>query len=226
MKLHAAIFDVDGTLVDSQGDIMISMNRAFASVDRPCPPRNDILMRVGLSLDVIFAQLAQDLPGETRDAMVQCYKDSYASQRRTRGSAVSSPLFEGIAETLAQLHAQDDILLGVATGKSRRGLTHLLQGHGLEHIFLTKQVADDHPSKPHPAMLQKAMDDLGVDHANTVMIGDTSFDLEMARAAGSLFLGVSWGYHAPDRLQGADLIISDPREIPNALNDLWGRTDV
>ena len=127
--------------------------------------------------------------------MVEAYKNAYMELRAKAGVAQSSPLYPGALETLQALHAVPEVLLGVATGKSRRGLDKLIEGHGLEGMFLTQQVADHHPSKPHPSMILQAMADVGVAAQDTVMIGDTSFDMEMAAAAGVHGIGVSWGYH-------------------------------
>ena len=220
--LRLIIFDVDGTLVDSQADIVASMGAAFAMVDQEPPARADILAIVGLSLDVAIAQLRPGLSQASYDAMVQGYKETYHQRRTALGTKQSSPLYPGIAQMLAQVGAVPEFLLGVATGKSRRGLDALLAGHGLEQTFLTQQVADHHPSKPHPAMLLAAMEEMGVGPDSTVMIGDTEFDMTMARAAGVRAIGVSWGYHAPDRLDGADRLGHEVPDLAKAITELWG----
>ena len=122
---------------------------------------------------------------------------------------------------LDQLGAIPENLLGVATGKSQRGLEALIADHGLEGMFITRQVADHHPSKPHPSMIETAMSEAGVDRANTVMIGDTSFDMDMAHAAGVNGIGVSWGYHPVSALSNASQIINSFEELPQALNTIW-----
>jgi phosphoglycolate phosphatase len=121
---------------------------------------------------------------------------------RQSGTMDDEPLFEGIPEALDVLEAEG-WLFGVATGKSDRGLTHILAAHGLTHRFLTLQTADRHPSKPHPSMIEQAMADVGAAPETTVMIGDTSYDMLMARAAGTRALGVAWGYHPPAELHAA-----------------------
>lgn len=199
MTLRLAIFDVDGTLVDSQADIIGSMEAAFNAEGSQVPSRKDILGIVGLSLPQAMAVLAPDQPAHIQARMVEAYKDSYATLRRQNG-AQSSPLYPGIAQMLQRLGQQDDLLMAVATGKSRRGLDALMETHGLRHHFVSLQCADDHPSKPHPSMLHQAMWDAGVEAAQSVMIGDTSFDLEMAKAAGMAGIGVTWGYHPKTRL--------------------------
>ncbi|MEM9580030.1 MAG: HAD-IA family hydrolase [Pseudomonadota bacterium] len=218
MQLRAVIFDVDGTLVDSQGDIIASMAAAFARAGRQMPERQVILSMVGLSLDVIFPRLVPDADAALSADMVRWYKESYAKARLAKGSELSSPLYPGARDCLNALQAQDSTLLGVATGKSRRGLNGLISAHGLQGMFLSQHCADDHPSKPHPSMLMAAMDDLAVAPDRAVMIGDTSYDLDMARAAGCWFIGVSWGYHDTARLDGADAIVSDFAMLPAAID--------
>ncbi|NNK17444.1 MAG: HAD-IA family hydrolase [Sulfitobacter sp.] len=221
VQLKLVIFDVDGTLVDSQGDIVAAMAAAFASVDRPMLPRKDVLSVVGLSLDVIFPILQPDLPASAHRQMVEAYKNAYMELRAKAGVAQSSPLYPGALETLRALNAVPEVLLGVATGKSRRGLDKLIEGHGLEGMFLTQQVADHHPSKPHPSMILQAMADVGVAAQDTVMIGDTSFDMEMAEAAGVHGIGVSWGYHDRDRLHRAKQIVGDYSSLHSTLDKIW-----
>ena len=114
------------------------------------------------------------------------------------------------------------MLLGIATGKSRRGLRAVLEGHGLAGRFVTTQTADDHPSKPHPAMLEACLADTGLDPDDAVMVGDTEYDMEMARAAGMPGVAVSWGYHGPDRLGAATHRIDRIDALPGLLDTIWG----
>lgn len=220
--LRLVIFDVDGTLVDSQGDIVAAMGAAYAAVGCPMPDRATVLSVVGLSLEVIFPRLMPDLQPADHARMVASYKAAYMALRAAGGVAQSSPLYDGAWAALQTLDAQPDTLLGVATGKSKRGLDKLIEGHGLERVFVTRQCADFHPSKPHPSMILQAMQDAGVSPQDTVMVGDTSFDMEMAASAGVRGIAVSWGYHPVDRLGQADALIHGFAELPGALHQMWG----
>lgn len=218
--LRLVVFDVDGTLIDSQQHILAAMAEAFAAVGAAFPGRAAVLAIVGLSLPVAVGRLAPDLPEETRARIVELYRQGFG---RFRAQA-APPLFPGAAEALGHLQARPEVLLGVATGKSRRGLTHVLETHGLRGRFATLQVADDHPSKPHPAMLHAALAETGAEPARAVMVGDTTFDIEMGRAAGMATLGVAWGYHPASDLAaaGADRVIGSFAELVPALDELWG----
>lgn len=215
--IRLAVFDCDGTLVDSQANICVAMEEAFAGAGHAAPERAAIRRIVGLSLVEAVAVL---LPGES-DAIhrriASDYKDAFHAMR-THGALVEEPLFVGIAEVLAAL-VDDGWTLGVATGKSDRGLAHILAAHGIADRFVTLQTADRHPSKPDPAMLIAAMDAAGAARQDTVMIGDTSFDMVMAKAAGVRAVGVAWGYHDLGELAdaGADLIAERVEQLPGLL---------
>ena len=220
--LRLVIFDVDGTLVDSQADIVAAMGMACASANVPEPSREAVLGTVGLSLDVMMQQLAPGHDHATHLAMVRGYKDAYMTLRAQAGAAQSSPLYPGVIEMLDALRSEPGVLLGVATGKSRRGLDKLIEGHGLEGYFVTQQVADHHPSKPHPSMILTALSETGVEAENAVMLGDTSFDMEMAASAGIDGVAVGWGYHPRARLGAARHHIDHFRELPGLLEQIWG----
>lgn len=205
------IFDVDGTLVDSQDHIHAAMTAAFDAEGLLVPPRAEVLSIVGLSLPEAVARLVPELANNRRDRIVAAYKASFAP---LRGEA-RAPLYPGARAALLALQARGDVALGIATGKSRRGLDHLLAAHDLAGLFVTMQVADDHPSKPHPSMVKAALDEAGIAAADAVMVGDTTFDMAMARAAGVEALGVGWGYHPP-----ADLARAGAREVVNAYDAL------
>lgn len=217
--LRLVVFDVDGTLIDSQNHIVAAMEHAFGGTGHPLPPRDRVLSVVGLSLPVAVARLVPHLPDDTRAGIVAAYKDSFGRLR----AESHSPLFPGAAAALDALRSRPGVLLGVATGKSRRGLAHVLEAHGLAGHFVTTQVADDHPSKPHPAMLRAALAETDTDAARAVMIGDTTYDIEMGRAAGMATVGVGWGYHAAADLAaaGADRVIGGFDELSGVLDELW-----
>ncbi|MGR3636371.1 MAG: HAD-IA family hydrolase [Shimia sp.] len=222
MRLKLVIFDVDGTLVDSQADILGSMHGAFERQGMAAPSREDILGIVGLSLDVAMLKLAPTTDAVTRAALVEGYKHTYMRRREAVGAKESSPLYPGALAALDRLKAREDVVLGVATGKSRRGLDKLIEGHGLEGYFLTRQVADDHPSKPHPSMILTALTEMGIESGDAVMIGDTSYDMEMAQSAGVAGLGVSWGYHPASALGAAKHIIEDFSALDTVLEQIFG----
>jgi phosphoglycolate phosphatase len=164
-----------------------------------------VLDIVGLSLPEAMQRLVPALPATTREALVQSYKSAFSHLRATE----SSSLFPGAAEALHRLSARPGVTLGIATGKSRRGLRHMIDAFALHGLFATVQTADDHPSKPHPAMLLAALSETGCPSDRAVMIGDTTYDIDMARAAGVAAIGVSWGHHAPAALlaSGAHSVI-------------------
>ncbi|MHA7876711.1 HAD-IA family hydrolase [Roseivivax sp.] len=219
-ELRLVVFDVDGTLVDSQADILSAMGDAFARAARPAPARAEVLGVVGLSLPVAMETLAPEEAPETRAEMVEAYKQSYAA-RRAAGSG-EAPLYPGVAETVERLAEVPHWLLGIATGKSRRGLDALLGSVPFGARFVTTQTADQHPSKPHPAMLEAALSETGVAAERAVMVGDTAYDMEMACAAGAVAIGVTWGYHPRARLTAAHHLIDDIAALPALLNRIWG----
>ncbi|MEP0153790.1 HAD-IA family hydrolase [Pseudophaeobacter sp.] len=216
--LRLILFDVDGTLADSQDAIAAAMRFAFEGQGLAVPARTEILSIVGLSLPLAMDQLAPSHPSGVRAQLVAGYKQAYMDKRLAQGAG-HSPLFPGAAEVLAQLHAVPEYLLGVATGKSQRGLDALIAAHGLD-CFVTRQVADHHPSKPHPSMILTALAETGVEPADAVMIGDTSFDIDMGRAAGVRTIAVDWGYHPAAEL-GADHIISSFDQLAPLLQQIW-----
>lgn len=217
------VFDVDGTLVDSQHLIVSAMNRAFAGIGLVPPPREEILGIVGLSLPAAMAALAPDRPGDDLDRLVAGYRDVFIAARAA-GGVEQPPLYPGARAALERLAAVPGAVLGIATGKARRGLDHVLAGHGLAEFFVTRQTADDHPSKPHPSMLETALDETGLLAERAVMVGDTEFDILMGRAAGFATIAVTWGYHPRARLEaaGADRVIEDFDALDAALVDLGG----
>ncbi|MGZ9810947.1 HAD-IA family hydrolase [Pseudoroseicyclus sp. H15] len=219
--MRLVVFDVDGTLVDSEGHIHAAMTRAFESVGLAPPPRAQVRAIVGLSLEVAMARLTGHEDAATHLRLAEGYRAAYHELRREAGTLASSPLYPGARDALQALQDEPETLLAVATGKSRRGLDALIEGHGLQGLFISRQTADTHPSKPHPSMLQACLADAGVPAERAVMVGDTTFDMEMAAAAGLGRIGVTWGYHEPHTL-GADALIEDFAALPGAVDALLG----
>ncbi len=207
MTVKLAVFDCDGTLVDGQASICEAMEDAFSIAGLAVPQRHDIRRIVGLSLPQAIRLLAPDASGDQRAAAVDAYKDSFRTSRLE--GRLQEPLYEGIIPLLDRLRGAG-WALAVATGKSDRGLFSCLSTHGLNDYFVSLQTADRHPSKPHPAMLEAAIFDAAAQAEDTVMIGDTSFDMEMAKAAKVRAIGVDWGYHTPDELRsyGAETVVT------------------
>jgi phosphoglycolate phosphatase len=217
MSVRLAVFDCDGTLSDGQAGVCDAMEIAFAAAGLAAPDRHRVRRTVGLSLPVAIRRIAPDLPEGQQVAAVDAYKDAF---RRSRvEGTLSEPLYEGVAELLGRLKARGWVL-GVATGKSDRGLKSCLVTHGIFDFFATLQTADRHPSKPDPSMLETAMAEAGAQPASTVMIGDTAFDMAMARTAGCRALGVAWGYHTTEELleSGAEAVAATPQQLEELLH--------
>lgn len=214
--VRLAVFDCDGTLVDGQHDICAAMDEAFAALALPPPDRHVVRRVVGLSLPQAVRALLPDAEPALHHAAVDAYKHAYRTARVE--GRVAEPLFPGIHALLTGLHAAG-WTLGVATGKSDRGLAHCLATHGISPLFATLQTADRHPSKPHPAMLEAALDEVLALPGDAVMIGDTSFDIAMAREIGVRALGVGWGYHSAEELiaAGAEAVAQTPEDLAGLL---------
>lgn len=216
MTVRLAVFDCDGTLVDGQASICNAMERAFAEAGLPVPDRAQVRRIVGLSLPQAVRRLIPDRDETLHHAIADSYKRAFRAAREA--GELSEPLFGGIAETIAALR-DAGWTLGVATGKSDRGLSHCLAMHGLSGDFATLQTADRHPSKPHPAMLEAALAEALAAPIDAVMIGDTAYDMAMAVSAGVRAIGVAWGYHDPQELcaAGAEHVAASPAELTEYL---------
>jgi phosphoglycolate phosphatase len=214
-----ALFDCDGTLVDSQANICRAMEHAFAHHGLQPPPRGAIRRIVGLSLVEAMRGLLPGADDAQHHALAEEYKATFR-RMRTSGELDEEPLFDGMVAALDVL-AADGWLFGVATGKSDRGLAHVLDAHDIAARFVTLQTADRHPSKPHPSMIELAMAEAGAVPETTVMIGDTSYDMAMARTAGARALGVAWGYHPADELfaAGAHAVAATVAELPACMDE-------
>jgi phosphoglycolate phosphatase len=215
-RLRLAVFDCDGTLVDSQHVIVASMHEAFAAERMDAPTAEAVRRLVGLPLAECVARLAPEAAPACQARLVEGYKASFFAARQRPDH--HEPLFDGCLEALRALE-EAGWLLGIATGKSRRGLDAVLARHGLEGRFVTLQTGDLGPGKPHPGMLERALAETGVEAADSVMIGDTSFDMEMARNAGVAGIAVGWGYHTVSELlaAGATALVERNDELPRLL---------
>jgi phosphoglycolate phosphatase len=220
MKL--ILFDVDGTLMDSQHMICAAMELAYRGQGLACPPPEAVRAIIGLSLTNAMQQLSAgaDHPIE---GLVAGYKDAFSTMRAA--GEWKAPLFPGARAAIESLQRRDDVVLGVATGKSRRGVAAMIETHALDGVFITIQTADTAPSKPHPGMVLDAMRETGIGPEDTVVIGDTVFDMQMARSAGAAALGVAWGYHPVADLHaaGALSVLEDFSALDPALAALWQR---
>jgi phosphoglycolate phosphatase len=211
-----AIFDCDGTLVDGQASVCNAMERAFADTGLSTPSRHEVRRIVGLSLPNAIRKLAPEIDDEQLLDLVEAYKQAFFAARQA--GQVHEPLYDGVHDLLHGLSGRG-WRLGVATGKSDRGLKNVLAQHRLTELFCTLQTADRHPSKPHPSMIETALADALARPESAAMIGDTSYDMVMAKAAGVRAIGVAWGYHAPDELvaAGADVIAETAKELGELL---------
>lgn len=222
-KLKLVVFDCDGTLVDSQHSIVACMESAWRAFGLPIAPAAASVRRVvGLPLVEGIALLHPDGSGNDHATLADCYKQAFLSLRE-RGPE-DEPLFPGVREAVEELN-RAGILMGVATGKGRRGLSVTLSRHGLMEFFVTRQTADDAPGKPHPGMLLQAMAEAGAMAEETVMVGDTTFDMMMARNARVAAIGAAWGYHEPGELReaGAGVVIDSCTQLLSVLPEVMER---
>lgn len=219
--LKLIVFDCDGTLVDSQHAIIAAMKIAWEQEGLGEPDDEVVRRHVGLPLVDAIAGMMGEQIGDHHFRMADRYKTAFRTHRID--SVHASPLFPGCRDTLDHFLTRS-YLMGVATGKGRRGLDHTIETHSLGQYFMTLKTADDGPGKPNPDILLDAMKETGVDRHNTIMVGDTTFDIEMARNAGAHAIGVSWGYHDRQDLiaAGAHRVVSSFSELPEAVEAVWG----
>ena len=207
-----AIFDCDGTLVDSGAPIYAALRTSLERNGIPVPPPKVSRRVIGLSLTEAMAALFPDEPADRHVQLADDYRRAFKDLRAA--GEVEEPLFDGVPELLDALEA-DGWLLAVATGKSDRGLAHCLERHGIHARFVSLQTADRHPSKPHPSMVEEAIADAGALPQSSIVIGDTSFDMAMAVNAGAVGIGAGWGYHGPQELieAGAVAVAEAPLQV-------------
>lgn len=219
------IFDCDGTLVDSQHMIIGAMHATYEKLKLELESDQRVRSIVGLNLVEAMAKLRPADEADFHEHMAEVYKREFY-RLRVEEAANPDPLYSGAREAMNSLR-DEGYLLGVATGNSRRGLDRVIKEHDLDGYFVTLQTADGHPSKPHPSMIDTAVAEAGADIRDTVMVGDTSYDMMMARSAGCHGVGVNWGYHSDVELHGAGAhsVLTEFQELPplvevlRALND-------
>jgi len=221
--VRLVVFDCDGTLVDSQGHIVAAMNQAFQARGLAQPDPAAVRRLIGLPLVAMIADLMPQLAAGDWEALANCYREAFFALRQRPDHV--EPLYPGAREALDRLD-EAGFLLGIATGKARRGLDAVLASHRLGNRFVTLQTADLAPGKPSPVMLQQAMTAAGAERARTVVVGDTTYDMEMARNAGVAGIGVAWGYHPMAALAtaGAARIIDRFDDLAAAADGLTGGT--
>ncbi|MCW5700521.1 MAG: HAD-IA family hydrolase [Rhodospirillales bacterium] len=219
--IRLCVFDCDGTLVDSQASIVSAMTAVFRDQGLTPPSAEAVRRVVGLSLSEAIAELFPEGDRSDHMELARAYSDSFAIQRRS--GTVNEPLYPGAMESLQALEDAGWIL-GMATGKSRRGALATLAGHGLDGRFVTLQTADTAAGKPSPDMMLRAMSETGTAPEATVMVGDTTFDMMMAGAADAWAVGVTWGYHGEDELieSGAHAIVHQFEHLLLTLEILCG----
>lgn len=211
-NLKLAIFDCDGTLVDGQHMIISSMKSASEKCAIPYPGDEPVRHIVGLSLLEAITRVYPALSNNDHNLLHHAFIEHFQYLRTL--DEYHEPLYDGVRNTIIELHNLG-VLLGVATGKSRRGLYNTLKNHNLQDYFVTLNTADDGPGKPHPSMINVALSDTGVEPENAFMIGDTTYDMTMAAQAGVRSIGVTWGYHGKEELitSGANHIIEEISEL-------------
>lgn len=219
--LRLVVFDVDGTLIDSEHNIVAAMTEAWSRMELGVPDPADVRRIIGLSLVEACAALLPWAPHNMHRQVAEAYKDAFRALRLLPDT--EEPLFPGVPEALDELE-RAGWLLGLATGKSRRGVQAMLDCHRLHGRFVTIQTADDNPGKPHPAMLERAAAECGVAPSQVVMVGDTAYDMLMANSARAAALGVSWGYHSLEELHraGARMVIDSFDNLTEIVATLTG----
>lgn len=214
--LRLAVFDCDGTLVDSQSSIVDAMFVACDHHEFTRPDAEAVRRMVGLPLEVAIQRLLPQVDVDLSLVMSETYKSAFLDMRKA--GAVEEPLYPGVLQVMDSLDAAG-WLMGIATGKAMRGLKRTLEHHELMDRFVTHQTADRAQGKPHPEMMLNALSETGVEAESALMIGDTTFDVEMAVNAGVACIGVAWGYHETQELMdaGAKVVVHNTDELMTAL---------
>ena len=218
-KIRLVVFDCDGTLVNSQYSIIYCMQAAFEEEGLTPPDEESIRRIIGLPLTQGISFLDPEIPETVIGKIQEAYSSFWQVLRKQ--SELDEPLYPGTVEVLEKLISRGWIL-GIATGKSYRGLIGTLEKHKILEMFESLQTADKAAGKPDPEMLINAMDEVGSTAKNTFMIGDTTFDMAMALNAGVTGIGVDWGYHDSSELKayGAHMVIKHYSDLPDVLDQI------
>lgn len=214
MRYKAAVFDFDGTLVDTREPILLGLKRAFATAGRTPPPDPEILRHVGFGLHEVLVKLVGPMAPEEIERLAADYRARFdeVAPGRTR-------VFEGMFETLGRLRA-DGVRLGIATNRTRESLEPMLVEHGLTEVFDVWLTAGCVPfPKPHPLMLVQALEALGTDERSALMVGDTTVDIRMGRAAGVDTCAVTYGAHTEEELrsEGPTHVVHRAADLPEVV---------
>jgi phosphoglycolate phosphatase len=207
------LFDCDGTILDSVDIIHDSMVHTFAEAGYGVPSQSQTRSIIGLTLDLAIARLLDRKVDTEIETMTARYKQHF--HKLYNKPDFSQSLFDGMEKLITDFASQKSVILGVVTGKSKRGMDMFFDKHGFRDDFKVVRTADDCASKPHPDMVLECCDEMQIAPAHTVVIGDSVFDMEMAKAAGAQAIGVAWGYNDVPLLRaaGADFIASDANEL-------------
>ena len=219
-NLKLALFDYDGTIVDSAIMIVEGAIAAFRICGLPDPDPKKVRENIGKPLAIALDEYMPPGFNVTPNEISEAYRSWYAEQGRL--GLQNEPLYPGVVELLKELKT-DDWLIGIATNKSRIGLTNGLAKHSLSDMFDITLSTDENIPKPNPAMAIKAMNDLGVDKENCVMIGDTINDIGLGVNAGITSIGVTWGYNDKNLLlsAGANYLVDDANQLNTLMKEIF-----
>lgn len=214
---HLVVFDCDGTLVDGQHRVIATMKRTFAEHGLQEPGDRATRRVIGLSLKIAITELLEEDERHHAGALTETFKRCF--HELVAEETIDEPFYDGARDLVNALAQRDDVRLAIATGKGRRSVDQMLEREGWINAFHSIQTADNAPSKPNPGMILNALSDTGIGPENAIMIGDTTYDMQMARAADIRAFGVAWGYHDVKSLAraGAHMILDDYPALATAL---------